>query len=400
MLKTIDVLLGLTVVMLIASMAVTVLTQFITSLRNSRGKHLARGLGDLLQQIDPQLERTVADQISHAVLTHPMICHLQGVPLLGTKLGDTIHREEFTKLLMDMASGQSFGLDKNLFPDSTKEKLKGLLKNNGIDDPAGTLDNVRAYALQLEQANPELATNVRQSIALMQEANSRFVAKINSWFDQTIDRVSDRFTASTRVVTVACSVVVVAAVQLDTIDVINRLSMDDQLRSQLVAKAIKLDKVDLNLTAAAQTQTTDKTPAAGKDNGNQPAAAPADAEKTVQQPNDKPTSVNSQSVKDDLKELETLGLINIIGSGQTSWWDHWCEVSVIGILLSVVLVSLGAPFWYGALKNLLKLRSALAGKDDQQRQERQSTQQTSQSEAGSETSSAASTLTGERGVLG
>ena len=55
MLKTIDVLLGLSVVMLVASMAVTVLTQFVTSLPNSRGKHLARGLGDLLQQIDPQL---------------------------------------------------------------------------------------------------------------------------------------------------------------------------------------------------------------------------------------------------------------------------------------------------------------------------------------------------------
>ncbi len=47
----------------------------------------------------------------------------------------------------------------------------------------------------------------------------------------------------------------------------------------------------------------------------------------------------------------------------------------MGVLLPVFLLSLGAPFWYSALKNLLKLRGTLAGKDDSQREERQSTQQ-------------------------
>jgi len=397
MLKTIDVLLGLSVVMLIASMAVTVLTQFVTNLLNSRGRHLARGLGDLLQQIDPQLERTVADRISLAVLTHPLINHVQGLPFLGTKLGDTIHREEFTKLLMDMAAGQSFGLDENTFPPNIKEKLKGLLKDNGIEDPAATLDNVRAYALQLEQANPELATNVRHSIALMQEANSRLVAKINSWFDQTIDRVSDRFTASTRIITVACSLIVVGAVQLDTIDVINRLSLDDHLREQLVAQAFELDKAQLNLAAEPPVQAG--MPAEVNKAGDKPAApiAPKD-----NQPAEPAASFNVELVKSNLRGLQDSGLINIIGSSKVDWWQHWQDVNPIGFLLSVVLVSLGAPFWYGALKNLLKLRSAIASKDDQQRQERQSTQtpsQTGSSPAPSNTASAAP-LAGERGILG
>jgi hypothetical protein len=41
------------------------------------------------------------------------------------------------------------------------------------------------------------------------------------------------------------------------------------------------------------------------------------------------------------------------------------------VLLSAVLLSFGAPFWYNALKNLLQLRSILAQKDDQQRSQRQ-----------------------------
>src|SRR5439155_7858639 len=38
--------------------------------------------------------------------------------------------------------------------------------------------------------------------------------------------------------------------------------------------------------------------------------------------------------------------------------------AVPGVLLSWVLLSLGAPFWFDRLKDLLKLRSLLARKDD------------------------------------
>lgn len=330
MLKTLDILLGMTVIMLIASMAVTVLTQFLSGLVNLRGKNLARGLSDLLQQIDPNLQRRVAEQITHSVLTHPMISSV------GQRLGDTIHREEFVKLLMDLAAGDSPENHSQPLSDEAKQLLLQLLQQNGIDNPKDTIDKVRDHALKLELSNPELATNVRHSIAMLTEANSRLLAKVNGWFDQTMDRVSDRFTASSRLVSLLCSVVVVAAIQLDSIDVINRLSMDDALREALISKAVVLQQTE-----------TDNRQAPG---------------------------LNVDTVKTELNTLQQLGVIDVINSGQ-NWREHWCEVNPIGIILSVFLLSLGAPFWYGALKNLLKLRGSLAGKDDAQRQERQSQQQ-------------------------
>jgi hypothetical protein len=54
------------------------------------------------------------------------------------------------------------------------------------------------------------------------------------------------------------------------------------------------------------------------------------------------------------------------------WATQWSWQKLPGILLSAMLLSLGAPFWYNALKNLLKLRSSLADKDDEQRNDRQS----------------------------
>ena len=60
MLKSLDVLIGLTVIMLALSMGVTMLTQFATAMLNSRGRHLRRGIIDLLNQIDPALAKKAA----------------------------------------------------------------------------------------------------------------------------------------------------------------------------------------------------------------------------------------------------------------------------------------------------------------------------------------------------
>ena len=72
-LKSLDVLIGLVVVLLALSMAVTVVTQSLTAIVNSRGRHLKRGLQDLLQQLDPALTATISEAIATKVLTHPLV---------------------------------------------------------------------------------------------------------------------------------------------------------------------------------------------------------------------------------------------------------------------------------------------------------------------------------------
>ena len=101
MLKSLDVLIGLTVIMLALSMGVTMLTQFVTTVLNSRGRHLKRGVMDLLNQIDPALAtraaaagQTVAGRVADAILTHPLIS------ATGRRLGTVVHREELTRLLL------------------------------------------------------------------------------------------------------------------------------------------------------------------------------------------------------------------------------------------------------------------------------------------------------------
>jgi hypothetical protein len=53
-----------------------------------------------------------------------------------------------------------------------------------------------------------------------------------------------------------------------------------------------------------------------------------------------------------------------------SW--NWNRAKIPGIALSAMLLSLGAPFWYNALKDLVGLRPVLARKEQAHREQRQS----------------------------
>jgi len=314
-LKSLDVLIGLAVVMLALSMAVTMMTQFTTMVLNSRGRHLRRGLSDLLSQLDPALRGRVAGDLAHALLTHPLVSNTRG------GLGSVIHREEFTKLLLQLAGGDSaVGAD-------ARAALLTALRNNGIDDPERTLRNVRDVSLQIEKTNPHLASDVRQTIALLQEAQSDLVGKVNTWFDQTIDRVAQRFTAETRVLTFVGAMLIAAALQVDAIGLVNRLAADDVLRQAFVNSASR----------------------------SQPDA-----------------STSSSIDRQYMAFLADKGVLSVATS-PSEWRTRWGGVNMVGVLVTCLLLSLGAPFWYSALGRLLQLRSAIAFKDDDQRLARQTT---------------------------
>ena len=199
MLKSIDVLIGLIVVLLALSMTVTVITQALTAMVNSRGLHLRRGLVDLLQLLDPAFDKASAKQIASQILRHPLV---SGSSVFGglfkARLGNVVHREEFIKLLMGLAVAPA-GAPPN---DAIRNSVNAALEAHGID-AARTLEAVRSVSLQLERSAPELSSMARQSAAMLVAAPNDLVAKINNWFDQTMDRTSQRFTASTRVITFA-----------------------------------------------------------------------------------------------------------------------------------------------------------------------------------------------------
>jgi hypothetical protein len=373
MLKSLDILLGLSVVMLMVSLVVTVLTQAITNFLQTRGKNLRDGIAGLLLQIHRDLPPQVSHEVAEAILTHPLI------KSAGSRYGTVIHREELTALILELAADDG----PHRLAESARKDVCKLLEENGIDDPAKTMDNVRSLVLLLEQAHPELSNNERYAIAFLKEAPSRFLAKVNGWFDPTIDRVADRFTNSARIITFLGSLAVALVLQLDTAALVSRLSADPVLRQALVEQAVNLDR-----------------------------GAPVPVPSVIPSPTvaraveGSPNPIPSLS-PDDRRNLQTLASLDIVDFPTTfsDWSKRWTPdnwaLKLLGIVLTAMLLSLGAPFWYNALKNLIRLRSIIAQKDDSQRLSRQT------NTAASVTDSTAAPLvratppllTGERGGL-
>lgn len=334
MLKTLDILIGVSVVMLLVSMAVTMLTQIAVGLFNAKAQALKASLAGLISRLDPDLVTADAKAIAKMVLNDPM---LTGSGIFGRGGAAVIHRDELTQLLLDLARAPVGGQ-----PAGPREKIHALLAKGGISQPAETGTAIRAEAANQELKDPGTGHAARMSAAVLTHANRPVVAGINAWFDATIDRAVARFTAMTRVWSFAISVVLVLAVQLDVLMLINRLSTDTAARTAVVQQAASAAMSGIKVQVDSQMSDT----------------------------NGEPVTLASLHldglVRDDLIQIP---------SGRQDWLKRWNESDqighAVGMVLSVALLTLGAPFWYGLMKNLLQLRSLIAGKDDIQRNERQ-----------------------------
>jgi hypothetical protein len=388
MLQALDVLIGFTLVMLILSMAVTMITQFISStVLNMRGMALRQGISRLLALMDEGLKLGDAKRITDRILRNPLI---GGARLLlpGHDLAAVVHREELTRLILDFAipddaekaAAQDVPGDRSLWTmlrtivdfisygghleearqerKAEKARLRAVLNeslaNNEIKTPQATLTKVRKELLELEKTRPELSNSVRLNMALLKHAESEYLSKFNSWFDQSVDRVSNLFTQRVWIVTALVSLFLAFATQLDSIDLMNRLSVDDQLRNELVTAALK--------------EPESRDPALRED----AAQAPQTRDELV-----------ARISEAGYADLDRMGLVSLPDS-PSAWLARWQAPEdgkpdkrmplFFGVLLTAALLSLGGPFWYSSLANLLKLRSMVARKEEVQREERQTTQ--------------------------
>ena len=143
-----------------------------------------------------------------------------------------------------------------------------------------------------------------------------------TWFNSVMDRVTQRFTLHMRVYTILLAVAIVAATGMDTIHIISVLRTDATIRSGLVAAAESI-----------------------RNSG----------------------ALDKNEDKDKLKALSQ-SVVTQLPADQSLWrLIHEDHPHPAGLFVSILLLSLGAPFWFNALKNLVDLRSVIAKKEQNER---------------------------------
>jgi hypothetical protein len=149
-------------------------------------------------------------------------------------------------------------------------------------------------------------------LAVIQTSNKDLLQaqrNIEAWFNDTMDRVSGWYKRTTQIWTVIIAAVLVLCANADTLQIAKTLWTDPTARAELVEQA--------KIRAA-------QTPA------NQPATQ---------------------------NDMNVLGKVvgwshQSVPHGKGEWADH-----ILGWMLSIVAVSLGAPFWFDLLNKFMRIRN-------------------------------------------
>ncbi len=417
MIQYLDTIIAFVVVMLGLSLLITLLNQTVSSFLSFRGANLRWGISTMLKELDPKLAAQ-AENIANKVLSGSVV---SDSVLAGVKFEKLVKLPIIGKLIQRWQLASAIGPDTlvrvltNLSDSNAPyaETLKKLLKEI---DPAAIRKLGMAYAAfgtppasgdltSPLSSPPDGATlpnySVQMDDLLKQLGNSaqQSVGRVEAWFNVTMSRVSQRFAMKIRIVTVIFAFVLAFGLHFDSLQLLNQLSKNPQLRSSLVnqssamleeaasilgptggnqttvsSKLLK-DKLE-ELLKTIPSEVTTNPPAVPDDFENFAKAKDwllnrmnADVPKErrdaiVGQYQSMIINALKQQSKDVIGLLKDAG-IELAPKPLPRWYDlkGWIvffspngQKNLMGILLTAGLLSLGAPFLYNMLKSVTNLR--------------------------------------------
>ncbi len=371
-----DTILAFAAVMAGLSLVITALTQAISGLLGLRGLNLKWGLIKLFATLAPQLDEIMAQTLARHILLHPL---LSDSTFAARKIGWTwwryashIRPEELTGLLSRWRTALAM-------PQTTAQEKAARTK---------VLDSLNVPGSFRELATTELAKlqGIEDGLA--------------EWFESSMSRVSQRFSANMRLITILGAGIVSLVLLVDSIELWQQLARSPELRLRVIAtsdallkKADEMQAGSTNLPAAVYRVAAGQllalhTNELAKFSG---IAAITDLRSGTNwliaqcQANGVTNSarwleeyqalVPQAALRQSADHLHSLveshlalGVIHSRLPGE-SWsravGRHWG-----GVMVSIAMLSLGAPFWFNLLRSLSNLRPVLANKDAEAQQAR------------------------------
>jgi hypothetical protein len=370
-LQNLDTLIAFVVLMLGVSLLITVLTQMVTNLLGLRGTNLRRGLVELLTAVHPDLKNHVQD-IAQRVLEHPLV---SDSVFAGTKspifarwrLASAIRVEELVGILNKLSTPAATATS-----GTVQQAMADIAQKAGVTSSP----EMRALVAQVKQlasavtttapATPSPAATVPSPSVSMQldqitkqvpaTVEAKLGDDLRSWFDSAMDRTAQRFTLQARLVTVIVTVFFVFAAHFDALRVLEQLAADPELRAKLVQSADAMQK-----HAEQVLSTPGASPAPTGPSTTSP-ASPGDAKAAQAQLEE--LRKRAEAIKNDLSKTG----FQLIADPYPGL--RFSAAELPGLLVAWALLSLGAPFWFNALKTLTNLRPLLATKQEKEQERR------------------------------
>lgn len=295
-----DVVIGLVFVYLLLAILCTAANEWLAALSKSRAKFLQKGIKQLLNN-----QATTDDDSPSAFIKafykHPIVTGLMKDGNHPTYLSASA----FSTVVLDLLTA----------------------KQAGGEDPVDMNELVDAIP----------PGDVKQALLALAQSSRReskpIAAALEGWFNDAMDRVSGWYKRRTQVWTIVIAACLTIVANADTIQISRRLWVDPVLRGAMVEGA----------KARAQ-----KPPATIS------VDYPDDADPTV----GTVTRTDNQGSEISPEERQLLGqIIGWRGVVQNNTWKDWGERG-FGWLLTVLALSMGAPFWFDLLNKFTNVRFA------------------------------------------
>lgn len=296
MLESLDVMIGIITVYLMFALACTATVEAISSWFEVRSKNLEAALGEFLHGDLAQGKSFVK-----AFFAHPIVQTLsQGRDGKPSYIDPEIVGRAVTDLINagDGASSLKQAI----------EKLPGTAQSNRIK---GVLESLQRDAVDIAE----------------------FRKLIESHYDAAMDRASGWYKRKTQTIALIASALFVIFANVDTISLANSLSTDPAAKARMLEIAQR--QVDATKQEKPAASTTD-----------------AGALKDARDRSEKAGEALAQANAD----ISSAGI-------QLGWqalpvgYGNWAS-KIVGLLISILAISLGAPFWFDLLSRVMQVRAA------------------------------------------
>jgi hypothetical protein len=312
-----DVVVGLGFLYLLFALACTALNEVIASAFNRRAKLLRQGVGQLLD--DAELTARVFD--------HPSIKSISHSARKKTNGPSYIPGDRFAEVLTDILTGDDRPLNDKAALDAGIDAQKAPLKRQ--------LKALHAVA----KGDPDA---FRKGVA--------------EWFNEGMDRVTGWYKRGVQRQTYAMAILVVLALNLDSVHLINRLWSDAGFRTAAVEQA----RARIAATGVAEVPVVEYTGGDSPDAGE-----PVLTGMTSLTESETKLLTSLRGWADDRSRLKADLVLKGDTLGVRSAWLAWTAVGHLpGWIITVLAIGLGAPFWFDFLNRFMNLRNAGRAADE------------------------------------
>jgi hypothetical protein len=348
-----DIAIGLSFVFFLLSVIASALAEFCAGVLNLRGKTLKEGLLGMIGD-----EQTVEDLLEHG--------------LVRTELDKTPRKEAppwrlWVESFLPKKLRKYERLSSYLAPEAFALALTSIYEDlkkpvpadeGAVGDQSAAKDETTAGAEAQTEAEAAVAraaaaakrvdqlAKIKKQIALLpgSETTKTWQASLERWFDTSMERVSGWYKRKSQIATLVFAVIVAVGCNASALRIVERLDKEPAVRSAVVS--------------AAEAET--KKPCCGQE-------SPEEKEKREEEEKSREAAGKTTGPAGEIeaagshlseatKGLSDLKLPLFWGKGNGVSGSQ-LPSAIVGWLLTVLAISLGAPFWFDTLGKLANLRS-------------------------------------------